>query len=157
LKVLHKVRAAALVNRLNRGLESLDRVFLAFFARRLERFPNVGPEAAWHSASWTVSMYLILPFSASMILLAATSSALTGSELTSQNKHYWLIVAAMVYVVVGMFLDRRFRSLVGPFTALKTANESENRQIRTRFRIMTIGCFVVACIVARLVYISGLG
>jgi hypothetical protein len=114
-------------------------------------------EAAWHSATWAVSMYLIMPFCASLVVLATTVSALTGSDLIFEYKYFWLFGAAILFVGIGGFLDRRFRSLVGSFEASNAANERRNRQIRTRFRAFAIASFLMACVVARLIYLMGVG
>ena len=126
-------------------MQMLDKVFQIVFARFRRRLGDSRVEFAWRRASTTVSGYLVLPIAAVAAILVAIGYAATGAGTHAEHGRTGQFLAMGTTVLVAVLLDRRFRRFLLVIPLLTPEESREDARCLFRFRVATIGIFVLAC------------
>ena len=116
------------------------------FARHRRKMGDDRIDAAWHKASFKVSIYLGFLSVACLLVLIAAIYSLTDVNFPAAHKRPWQFFAGIVGVLTGILLDRRFKRYLSPQPILAAEESSEEKSLVRWFRITTIAAFVLACI-----------
>lgn len=130
-------------------LATIDRLFLVMFARQRRKMGDGRMDAAWHKASWSVSMYLVLPSLLVSFVLVAIVIRIVGAELLAvTTKRNWQICGGILGVAIGILLDRRWERYRSSPPELAAGEASEDKLLIRRLRIGSIGSLALALAVA---------
>lgn len=139
----------------HRALIILDKVFLVMFGRGRRKKGDANVDAAWHSASFSVSAYLALPIVALVVVLIAAINALTDLNLAIEQRRSWQVIGGLLCVLAGILLDRRFKKYLSPPPPLNATESPEEKSLVRWYRTLTIGVFVLVCLAGYLIHEAG--
>ena len=115
------------------------------FARQRRKMGDDRMDAAWHKASWSVSMYLVLPGLLVSFDLVAIVIRLVGAELLSvMTKRNWQICGGILGVAIGILLDRRWERYRSAPPKLTAVEPPDDTWLIRRLRIGSIGSLALA-------------
>lgn len=100
-------------------------------------------------ATFRVASYLVFP----LIILVATVSLTVGtvfSPLEAESRQYAQIVGVLLALLMVYWLRRRFQRFLSKPPPVPEAEPLDDGRLIMMFRVITIGVFVAACVIAYL-------
>jgi hypothetical protein len=129
--------------------KALDKAYVIVLSRYRRQLGDVQFESACRRARDTIYFYLAFLGAAIvcgfMLIVAAYSGA--GSSLLERELGVMQLFMALAFLGAMLFLNRRFSGFT-PSSAMLTREETiEDRRFLFYFRLISIGSFVLVCIV----------
>jgi hypothetical protein len=131
----------------------LDQIFLVLFARYRRKDSNL--ESAWRRAANRVSRYLALPVAAATLVLIAMIYSFLRTGTPIEHKRMGQIFAGVAGLLTLHMLNRRFRQYLSFPPTLPSSEARTDTQLVFWFRIISVGIFILTCLVGFLFHRAG--
>jgi hypothetical protein len=136
-------------------MNEIDRVFEVTFARWRRKLGDSNLESAWRRASNSISEFILFPTAAIVIPLSLFVAAMMPRSDWPAEKRTIQIVGVMVWFVMSLLLERRFRKFLISPPRLDSEESLVDKRLIVRFRVTCIGSFVASCFGGWLLHRSG--
>jgi hypothetical protein len=134
---------------------ALDRVFQVVFARSRRKLGDANIESAWRTAKSAILGYIGWPVAAASAASVMAFYALLGVGSPAQHRLSIQVAAAGGAVAIALVLDRRFRKYLSAPPPLAPEESSLETRSVLWFRTVSIGVFILTCLVGILLHIAG--
>lgn len=124
-------------------MNTLDRIFVAVFARFRRRFGEESLKRAWRAAAYHVKSYVYMATAAfpAPLFLAASSSP--AKLLRSPWPIYTMLIGTAV--VLSILLDRRWGRFLGNPPPVEMTEPIEDTRLIRAFHCAAMALFLIAC------------
>lgn len=133
----------------------IDRVFQTIFARFRRELGDSHMEFAWRRAASTVSGMLVLPVAAIAIVLIIVLYAFTHAGSPSYRTHVGELFGVAGVVGTFAFLHIHFKKFLVLPPMLPEMESPADRSRVLWFRVLSIGVFVVVCLIGLVLRMTG--
>lgn len=137
------------------AVEMLDRVFLIVFARYRRQIGDSNIASAWQRACYKVAGYISWPLAVTTLVSVVVAYALIRTGSPADHKRFGQIAAVVVWLVVVVLLNRRFRKYLSDPPALASEESRTEKQLVLRFRVLSFGVFALTCLIGFVLHRAG--
>jgi hypothetical protein len=124
----------------------LDRLFLVIFARCRREDSNL--DLAWRAARNKMFGYMVLPVITFTGILSVVTYALIREGTPAYRKSLTQLVAILIWLVFAFLLNRRLGRYLRVPPALTVEESLAETHLVRRFRVASVGFFVLTCLAA---------
>jgi hypothetical protein len=136
-------------------MEILDKLFQIVFARHRRKLGDSQLQSAWFQASSKVTAYLGWPIVTAEAILTVLIYSRVIKGTAFDSKRALVIVIATVGIALAYCLSRRFRKYSADPPFLPPAESPAETRFVFLFRAISVGAFVVTCVVGYILHEIG--
>lgn len=128
------------------SMNTLDRVFVAVFARFRRRFGEESLKRAWRAAAFNVKSYVFIASTAFLVPLFLAASPSPAKLLRSPGSIYAIVIGAVV--AVSICLDRRWGGFLNNPPPTEPTEQIEDARLIRVFHLTAVALFLIGCVSA---------
>jgi hypothetical protein len=129
-------------------METLDKIFVLLFARCRRTLGQANLEYVWRRANIQFGSYISWALMATVFVLWVLAYSYTKFGSHSNHKAILQVVAVAVWLGASMALNMRFKKYLRDPPALASEETNDERRFLLRFRMASIGVFVITLVLA---------